>query len=87
MPGSFDRTHSEVSDGSGVVRGTFSYVDPRQQIRTVEYVADKSGFYPVLSHPVVAPQQSEAVRKETEKHNRLFNQIAQQQHGGVSFYL
>lgn len=73
----FDRTHSEVSDGSGTVRGTFSYVDPRQQIRTVEYVADKSGFYPVLSHPAIAPQQSEAVRKATENHNRLYNQIAE----------
>lgn len=77
-----------MSDGSGIVRGTYSYVDPRQQIRTVEYVADKSGFYPILSHPVVAPQQSEAVRKATEKHQRLFNEIAEQHatggHGGVS---
>lgn len=67
-----------MSDGSGVVRGTFSYVDPRQQIRTVEYVADKTGFYPVLSHPQLPPQQSEAVRKATENHYRLFNQIAEQ---------
>ncbi len=87
-PGTFDRTHSEVSDGSGVVRGTFSYVDPRQQIRTVDYVADKNGFYPVLSHPNVAPQQSEAVRKATDNHNRLFQEIAEQHasngHGEVS---
>jgi len=87
-PGTFDRTHSEVSDGSGVVRGTFSYVDPRQQIRTVEYVADKSGFYPLLSHPVLPPQQSEAVRKATDNHNRLYNQIAEQHaHGnGEGFF-
>lgn len=86
-PGTFDRTHSEVSDGSGVVRGTFSYVDPRQQVRTVDYVADKTGFYPVLSHPSIPQQQSEAVRKATESHNRLFNQIAEQHavgNGGVS---
>lgn len=79
-----------MSDGSGVVRGTFSYVDPRQQIRTVEYVADKTGFYPVLSHPQVAPKQSEAVRKATENHNRLYNQIAEERangHGEVNeFY-
>ncbi|XP_037033477.1 uncharacterized protein LOC119072378 [Bradysia coprophila] len=84
-PGTFDRTHSEVSDGSGVVRGTYSYVDPRQQIRTVEYVADKSGFYPLLSHPVLPPQQSEAVRKATDNHNRLYNQIAEQHEHGEGF--
>lgn len=38
-----DRTHAEVGDGAGVVRGAFSYVDPRQQVRTVEYVADEQG--------------------------------------------
>jgi hypothetical protein len=36
-------THAEVGDGTGVVRGAFSYVDPRQQVRTVEYVADEQG--------------------------------------------
>lgn len=42
FPGSIDRAHSEVSDGSGVVRGAFSYIDPRHEIRSVEYVADRS---------------------------------------------
>lgn len=36
-------THAEVGDGSGTVRGAFSYVDPSQQVRTVEYVADEYG--------------------------------------------
>jgi hypothetical protein len=36
-------THAEVGDGSGTVRGAFSYVDPLQQVRTVEYVADEHG--------------------------------------------
>lgn len=72
--GHIDRTHSEVSDGSGVVRGAFSYVDPRQQIRTVEYVADKTGFYPTLSHQ---PEHTEAVRKATENHIHLYNRIAE----------
>lgn len=35
--GHVDRAHSEVSDGSGVVQGEFSYIDPRQQVRTVQY--------------------------------------------------
>jgi hypothetical protein len=38
-------THAEVGDGSGTVRGAFSYVDPAQQVRTVEYVADEQGRY------------------------------------------
>lgn len=63
-----------MSDGSGVVRGAFSYVDPRQQIRTVEYVADKNGFHPSLSH---GPEESEAVRKATERHINLYNRIAE----------
>lgn len=73
------------------MRGTFSYVDPRHQIRTVEYVADKSGFYPVLSHPVLPPQQTAAVRKATDNHNRLYNQIAEQHasnvNGAVSIFM
>lgn len=36
-------THAEVGDGSGTVRGAFSYVDPSHQVRTVEYVADEYG--------------------------------------------
>lgn len=76
--GHVDRAHSEVSDGSGVVRGAFSYIDPRQQIRSVEYVADKDGFHPILSHPNVAPQQSEAVKLATLRHFKLYNKIAEQ---------
>lgn len=76
--GHIDRAHSEVSDGSGVVRGAFSYIDPRQQIRSVEYVADKDGFHPILSHPNAEPQQSEAVKLATLRHFKLFNRIAEQ---------
>lgn len=77
FPGHIDRAHSEVSDGAGVVRGAFSYIDPRQQIRSVEYVADKDGFHPVLSHPNSEPQQSEAVKLATLNHFKLFNRIAE----------
>lgn len=72
-----DRTHSEVSDGSGVVRGAFSYIDPRQEIRTVEYVADKEGFHPILSHPIEEPKQSEAVKQATIRHIEQYNRIAE----------
>lgn len=78
FPGHVDRAHSEVSDGSGTVRGAFSYIDPRQEIRSVEYTADKDGFHPILSHPNDEPQQSEAVKKATLRHYELFNRIAEQ---------
>lgn len=76
--GHIDRTHSEVSDGSGVVRGAFSYIDPRQEIRTVEYTADKQGFHPVLSHAIDEPRQTEAVKQATIRHIEQYNRIAEQ---------
>lgn len=76
-PGHADRTHSEVSDGQGHVKGTYSYVDPLQQIRTVDYTADKNGFHPVLSHEQKPQEQSLAVQLATRKHIALYNKIAQ----------
>lgn len=79
FPGHADRSHTEVSDGSGVVKGTFSYVDPRNVVRTVDYTADRDGFHPVLSHPqALLPTDSEAVAKEKEKHLSLYARIAEQ---------
>ncbi|XP_058821396.1 uncharacterized protein LOC131683429 [Topomyia yanbarensis] len=77
-PGHVDRTHSEVSDGSGTVQGSFSYVDPRNQVRTVEYVANAHGFYPQLSHPQLAPQQTKAVELASQRHYALYNKIAEE---------
>lgn len=79
-PGHVDRTHQEVSDGNGVVRGAFSYIDPRQQIRTVEYVADKDGFHPQVSPGGGGgdPEQTEAVKQATLRHLKAFNRIAEQ---------
>lgn len=67
-------SHSEVGDGSGTVRGAFSYVDPSNQVRTVEYTADENGFHPQLSHP---PQNSKAVDLATQRHLELYNKIAE----------
>jgi hypothetical protein len=77
-PGHIDRTHTEVSDGSGTIRGAFSYVDPRNEVRTVEYIADEYGFYPSLSHIDQPPKQTAAVEKATNQHIALFNKIAEQ---------
>ncbi|XP_075983756.1 uncharacterized protein LOC142981621 [Anticarsia gemmatalis] len=77
-PGHTDRQHTEVSDGSGVVKGSFSYVDPRQKVRTVEYVADKEGFHPVLSdEPPEHPADSESVAKAKDRHYQLYAKIAE----------
>jgi len=78
FPGHNDRAHTEVSDGKGTVRGAYSFIDPAQNIRSVEYVADKDGFRPVLSHPLPAPKQSEAVQLATRNHINLYNRIAEE---------
>ncbi|XP_013188327.1 cuticle protein 16.8 [Amyelois transitella] len=79
FPGHADRQHTEVSDGSGVVRGTFSYVDPRQKVRTVDYVADKEGFHPVLSEqPPEHPADSDSVARAKDKHYQLYAKIAEE---------
>ncbi|XP_018333700.1 cuticle protein 6 [Agrilus planipennis] len=76
-PGNIDRTHSEISDGSGVIRGTFSYVDPRFKIRTVEYVADKDGFHPHLNQvPPPLPADSPVVAAAKQRHLVQYAAIA-----------
>ncbi|XP_049879012.1 cuticle protein 16.8-like [Pectinophora gossypiella] len=78
-PGHADRQHTEVSDGSGVIRGQFSYVDPRQKIRTVQYVADKEGFHPLLSDPLPEhPVDSESVARAKDRHYQLYQKIAEE---------
>lgn len=75
--GHTDRAHSEIGDGKGTVRGAYSYIDPRQEIRSVEYVADEHGFRPILSHPQAEPEQTEAVKLATHRHIQQFNRIAE----------
>lgn len=81
-PGHVDRAHTEISDGSGVVKGSFSYIDPNHEVRTTNYVADKDGFHPELSHE---PKDSEANIRAKNKHIKLFNKIAAQ-HADPSFH-
>lgn len=69
--------HSEVGDGSGTVRGAFSYIDPRNQVRTVEYTADENGFHPQLSHENIPVQNTKAVDLATQRHLELYNKIAE----------
>ncbi|EFA05174.1 larval cuticle protein A2B [Tribolium castaneum] len=81
FPGHIDRTHSEVSDGSGVVQGSYSYVDPRFKIRTVEYTADKNGFHPVLNFaPEPLPSDTPVVAAAKHRHLVQFANIANARH-------
>ncbi|KAK7874378.1 hypothetical protein R5R35_007840 [Gryllus longicercus] len=73
FPNHVDRTHEEASDGSGVVRGSYAWVDPRFQVRRVEYVADAHGFHPVLSSPVA---DTPAVAAAKQRHAALYERIA-----------
>ncbi|XP_063227864.1 cuticle protein 16.8 isoform X2 [Bacillus rossius redtenbacheri] len=72
-PGHVDRTHSEAGDGSGRVYGSYAYVDPRFQVRQVDYVADEQGFHPVLSNPVA---DTPVVAGAKLRHEQLFQSIA-----------
>lgn len=82
-PGHIDRSHQEVSDGSGTVRGAFTYIDPRQQIRTVEYTADQDGFHPNVMVDGASegekgePQETEAVKLAKQRHFEIYNRIAE----------
>ncbi|CAH0549216.1 unnamed protein product [Brassicogethes aeneus] len=79
FPGHIDRTHSEVSDGAGNVQGSYSYVDPRHQIRTVEYTADKNGFHPILNkNQPDLPSDSKSVFQAKQRHYEQYNAIALQ---------
>jgi hypothetical protein len=53
--------------------GMFAYVDPRYQVRTVEYVADANGFHPVLSNPVA---DTPTVAAAKAQHADLYARIA-----------
>jgi len=79
FPGHIDRTHSEVSDGSGVVQGSYSYVDPSFKIRKVDYIADENGFHPVLNYAASAlPKDTPVVAAAKERHLVQFSRIASQ---------
>ncbi|XP_072749822.1 uncharacterized protein [Anoplolepis gracilipes] len=79
-PGHIDRVHQEVGDEDGTVYGTYSFVDPKYKVRTVQYTADKNGFHPALINfddTFTQPADSEAVRLAKEKHMRLYQKIAE----------
>ncbi|CAK9801165.1 Cuticle protein 10.9 [Anthophora plagiata] len=79
-PGNVDRVHEESGDDSGHVRGSYSFIDPKHKVRTVQYVADENGFHASLINyedTVAQPVDSEAVKLANEKHFRLYQKIAE----------
>lgn len=54
-------------------------MDPRQKVRTVDYVADREGFHPVLSDELPEhPRDSEAVARAKDRHFQLYAKIAEE---------
>ncbi|XP_024939914.1 uncharacterized protein LOC107266736 [Cephus cinctus] len=85
-PGQIDRVHQEAGDGSGIVHGSYSYIDPKHKVRTVDYVADANGFHPSLTNfedTLVTPTDSEAVKLAKEKHYALYERIANANAQGI----
>ncbi|KAJ8956060.1 hypothetical protein NQ318_016510 [Aromia moschata] len=63
--------------------GSYSYVDPRFKIRTVEYVADRNGFHPILNEPAPElPSDTPVVAAAKERHLRKFAAIADAHRAG-----
>lgn len=59
--------------------GSYSFVDPKNKVRTVQYIVDENGFQPSLINyedVLKQPKDSEAVRREKERHRILYAKIA-----------
>ncbi|XP_046737807.1 cuticle protein 6 [Diprion similis] len=85
-PGHIDRVHQEAGDGVGTVHGMYSYLDPKFKVRTVEYTADQNGFHPLLTNfedTQAVPVDSEAVQLAKQKHQALYEHIANAHAQGV----
>lgn len=56
--------------------GQFSYVDPRNRVRTTQYVADANGFHPVLNMGAATPTDTPVVAAAKLRHLALVEKIA-----------
>ena len=66
--------------------GSYSFVDPKHKVRTVQYAADETGFHASLINyedTIAQPIDSEAVRLAKERHFRLYQKIAEANSHGV----
>ncbi|XP_015437060.1 PREDICTED: uncharacterized protein LOC107192347, partial [Dufourea novaeangliae] len=69
---------------------SYSFVDPKHKVRTVQYTADETGFHASLINyedTIAQPVDSEAVRLAKEKHFLLYHKIAEANAHGVTVNL
>lgn len=62
-----------LSPNSKYISGLYTYVDPKQEIRAVEYLADKDGFHPKLNIP--GSVDTPVVAAAKARHLKLFDKV------------
>lgn len=73
-----DRYVEQEGDGSGQIRGSYTYLDPNWTWQTIKYQADPDGGFRILEGSTlgVRPKDTAAVQKAREEHETLFKMIA-----------
>ena len=74
-----DRYVEQEGNGSGQIRGSYTYLDPNWTWQTIKYMADPDGGFRILegSSLGLLPKDTAAVQKAKEEHEALFKMIAQ----------
>merc|ERR1711862_451088 len=73
-----DRYVEQEGDGTGQIRGSYTYLDPNWTWQTIKYMADPDGGFRILEGSTlgVRPKDTAAVQKAREEHEALFKMIA-----------
>jgi len=73
-----DRYVEQEGDGSGQIRGSYTYLDPNWTWQTIKYQADPDGGFRILEGSTLGmrPKDTVAVKKAKEEHAALFKMIA-----------
>ncbi|XP_023331104.1 uncharacterized protein LOC111703403 isoform X2 [Eurytemora carolleeae] len=79
--GTPDRYVEQEGDATGVIRGSYAYLDPNYEWQKVSYVADENGFHVDSANlpqpnPLKHPEDTIAVTKAKTNHARLYQEIA-----------
>merc|ERR1711983_617254 len=69
----------QEGDGTGKVRGSYTYLDPNWTWQTIKYVADPDGGFRIMEGSTLGllPKDTAAVQKAKAEHDALFQMIAQ----------
>lgn len=75
-----DRYVEQEGDGTGEIRGSYTYLDPNWTWQTIKYVADPDGGFRILEGSTLGsasqPRDTKAVQKAKAEHEALFKLIA-----------